>query len=308
MEQQDHEAGAGPDARVGEADRPAPIPVVTVTFSPGRHLEEFLDSAERQSYPVEVTMVDNGSRDGSVEQAARAGRARLVRSGGNLGYGRAMNLGVWRTEGEFVLLANPDVVLGSECVAELLACAARHPRAGAVGPRILDPTGKTYPSARAVPTLAVGIGHALLGRIAPGNRWTRAYREGGAGDMRHETAVGWLSGSVLLVRRAAFEEIGGFDERYFMYMEDVDLGDRLARAGWQNIFCPRAQVVHDQGHAANRDRARTLRAHHESVYRFLADRYSSWWQAPLRVVLRAGLAARLGCALAENAWRRSRGR
>ena len=84
----------------------------------------------------------------------------------------------------------------------------------------------------------------------------------------------------------------GFDPTYFMYFEDVDLGERLARAGWTNVYCPAARVVHSGGHATERDPARMASAHHRSAYTYLARRYAAWWQAPLRWVLRAGLAAR----------------
>ena len=100
--------------------------------------------------------------------------------------------------------------------------------------------------------------------------------------------MGWLSGSCLLVRRAAFEQIGGFDERYFMYMEDVDLGDRLGKAGWLNVYVPSAEVLHHKGHATARESARNLAAHHKSTYIYLADRHSGPWRAPLRWAFRAG--------------------
>jgi N-acetylglucosaminyl-diphospho-decaprenol L-rhamnosyltransferase len=104
--------------------------------------------------------------------------------------------------------------------------------------------------------------------------------------------VGWLSGSCLLVRRKAFDQVGGFDERYFMYMEDVDLGDRLGKAGWLNVYVPSAEVLHHKGHATGRDEAHHLVAHHRSTYIFLADRHAGWWRAPLRTAMRAGLVLR----------------
>ncbi|MGH3635988.1 MAG: glycosyltransferase family 2 protein, partial [Mycobacterium sp.] len=107
-----------------------------------------------------------------------------------------------------------------------------------------------------------------------------------------ERPVGWLSGSCLLVRRAAFDQVGGFDERYFMYMEDVDLGDRLGKAGWLNVYVPSAEVLHHKGHATGRESTRNLVAHHKSTYIFLADRHPGWWRAPLRAAMRAGLAIR----------------
>ena len=114
--------------------------------------------------------------------------------------------------------------------------------------------------------------HAVVGPVWKSNPWTAAYRQERLEPS--ERPVGWLSGSCLLLRRQAFDAIDGFDERYFMYMEDVDLGDRLAGAGWQNVYVPSAEVLHDKGHSTGRDPARNLAAHHTSTYTFLADRHS----------------------------------
>jgi N-acetylglucosaminyl-diphospho-decaprenol L-rhamnosyltransferase len=97
----------------------------------------------------------------------------------------------------------------------------------------------------------------------------------------------------VLFRRTAFESVGGFDSRYFMYFEDVDLGDRLGRAGWLNVYVPTAEVTHLGGHATSRVADQMLAEHHRSTYRYLADRHPGPLSAPLRLALRAGLAGRL---------------
>jgi N-acetylglucosaminyl-diphospho-decaprenol L-rhamnosyltransferase len=155
---------------------------------------------------------------------------------------------------------------------------------------VREPDGSIYPSARRVPGLADGAGHAILGSVWPKNPWSVRYRQ--ENEQISERVVGWLSGSCLLVRRAAFDTIDGFDSRYFMYMEDVDFGDRMGKAGWHNVFVPDAEVTHAKGHAAGKHPELMLPAHHASAYRFQADRHPHWWQAPLRVALRAGLAVR----------------
>jgi N-acetylglucosaminyl-diphospho-decaprenol L-rhamnosyltransferase len=132
--------------------------------------------------------------------------------------------------------------------------------------------------------------HAVVGPFWRNNPWTAAYRQDR--EEPSERPVGWLSGSCLLLRRAAFDQVGGFDERYFMYMEDVDLGDRLGRAGWRNVYVPSAEILHDKGHSTGRDPASNLAAHHRSTYTFLSDRYGRWWQAPLRSAIKFALAVR----------------
>ncbi|WP_210401548.1 glycosyltransferase family 2 protein [Corynebacterium sp. HMSC068G04] len=274
-----------------------PLAVVTVTFSPGRYLSDFLESLRlATSLPALTVLADNGSTDGVPEAAAREhADVEFLDTGGNIGYGAGMNAGARfaRAHGvdeEFFLIANPDVTFSEGSLDELIACARRHPDAAAVGPRIVEPDGSNYPSARAVPTLLTGIGHALFGTIWPSNPWSRAYRDDA--DMDSERPAGWLSGSCLLVRWEAFEQIGGFDERYFMYLEDVDLGDRFTRAGWRNILCPTAVITHAKGHSTKAHRGAMLRAHHDSAYRFQADRHPHWYQAPLRAALWLGLRVR----------------
>jgi N-acetylglucosaminyl-diphospho-decaprenol L-rhamnosyltransferase len=287
--------------------------VVTVTYSPGPHLNRFLASLSHATdRPVTVIMADNGSTDGAPEEAVeRYPNVRLMRTGGNLGYGTAVNRAVDEylkdaDNSEYFVVANPDVQWGPRSIDMLLEAAARWPRAGSLGPLIRDPDGSVYPSARHQPSLIRGGMHAVVGPLWRSNPWTAAYRQ--ARLTPSERAVGWLSGSCLLLRRDAFDEVGGFDERYFMYMEDVDLGDRLAHAGWQNVYVPAAEILHDKGHATGRDPARNLAAHHTSTYTFLADRYPHWWQAPLRGTIKAALAARAGLVVRNSRRKQAKGR
>ena len=285
----------------------APIAIITVTFSPGKHLWDFVNSVPAATTQgAHVVMVDNGSTDGAPEAVAAAEHSmpvELVNSGGNIGYGAAMNLGArhlrelreaGEIDDEFFVISNPDVVFGPGCVDAMVEVAGRNPRAGAVGPVIKEADGSAYPSAREIPGLLSGIGHALLGPIWPGNPWTVRYMN--QSDMRRERLAGWLSGSCLLLRWDAFTSVEGFDERYFMYMEDVDLGDRLAKAGWTNVFTPSAEIAHAQGHSASKHPEISLNAHHQSAYRFQADRLRGPLYAPVRWVLKAGLTVR--CAVA----------
>jgi N-acetylglucosaminyl-diphospho-decaprenol L-rhamnosyltransferase len=275
------------------------VGVVTVTFSPGDTLEALLDSIPAAcSREVAVVLADNGSTDGSVEQAAQRPHVVLVRTGGNLGYGAAANAGIAVLDAgiEWVLLVNPDVVLGERALDLLLEAAGRHPTAGALGPLITTEDGTVYPSARQLPSFTTGVGHAMFGWWWPSNPWTQAYRLDHAEPT--ERPAGWLSGACLLLRRAAFDQVHGFDPAYFMYFEDVDLGERLTAAGWSNIYAPSARVMHHGGRSTQRQPAAMAKVHHHSAYRYLAGRYTHWWQAPLRWLLKAGLALR--AAMAER--------
>lgn len=270
------------------------LAVVSVTYSPGETLERFLDTlGKATARPVRVILADNGSTDGAPEAAAEREHVTLVRTGGNLGYGTAANRGVAELGPEYgwVVVVNPDIEWGDGALDTLLSSAERWPRGGAFGPLIRNPDNTVYPSARLLPSLGKGIGHAVLGRVWPRNPWTLAYKQ--SDTLVEERVAGWLSGSCLLLRREAFDSVDGFDPRYFMYFEDVDLGDRLTRAGWLNVYVPSAEVVHIQGHATARSSAVMLAAHHDSAYRYIADRHKGWRWSPVRAGIRAGLWARL---------------
>ena len=241
-----------------------------------------------------MVLADNGSVDGAPEAAAAADeRVELLRIGENVGYGAAANRGVAGLPPEvgWVLVANPDIVVDPGALDTLIEAGDRWPRAGALGP-LIRTGGEVYPSARLQPSLGRGVGHALFAAVWPANPWTRSYRQ--EGSVAERTA-GWLSGSCVLLRREAWDSVDGFDPRYFMYFEDVDLGDRLGRAGWLNVYVPDAEVVHTGGHATERDAptsSRMLAEHHRSAYRFLADRYRGARWAPVRFGLRVGLGLR----------------
>jgi N-acetylglucosaminyl-diphospho-decaprenol L-rhamnosyltransferase len=271
------------------------LAVVIVTFSPGETLDRCLDTlAKATTRPVQIVLADNGSTDGAPERASAAREnVSLLRTGGNLGYGTAANRGVASLDDSYgwVVVANPDIEWGDGALDTLLDAATRWPRGGAYGPLIREVSGEVYPSARLVPSLGRGIGHAVVGRVWPGNPWTKEYKQSDTEVV--ERVAGWLSGSCLLVRRQAFDSVDGFDPRYFMYFEDVDLGDRLAKVGWQNVYVPSAEVVHIQGHSTARASIAMLKAHHDSAYRFIADRHQGLRWAPVRLAVQAGLKTRL---------------
>lgn len=287
---------------MSSSSSPAPAPradeqvtVVVVTYSPGEHLTHFLDSlAGSAQHPPKVVIVDNGSTDGAPEREANREGVTLISTGSNLGFGAAANRGVQEAGTEWVLVANPDVVWGERSVDLLLEAAGRWPHAAAVGPAITTPDGELYPSARLIPTIGVGAGHAVLGSVWPANPWTRAYRA--EAEAIGERITGWISGSCMLLRKSAFEMVGGFDAGFFMYFEDVDLCARLHDSGYDVVYAPGAVVLHNQGHAANREPGRMVAEHHRSAYRFMAHRYRGARWAPVRVLLRFGLSARLAVA------------
>jgi N-acetylglucosaminyl-diphospho-decaprenol L-rhamnosyltransferase len=240
----------------------------------------------------DIVIVDNASTDGSADAALAADPAvRVVPTGANLGFGAGVNRGVPLLDGSAVLILNPDVVVAPGLTKTMVADLERDPELGIVGPRTENPDGSLYPSSRTFPALGDAIGHAFLGLVAPRNRFTRRYRMLDW-DHARERRVDWVSGACMLIRRDCFDQLGGFDERYFMYLEDVDLCWRAWRAGWAVEYEPDAQIMHVQGASTDLAPYRMIAAHHRSLWRF-------WWQTapPSRRVLLApfvlvGLVAR----------------
>ena len=267
------------------------VDVVVVTYNPGETLGNFLSSLDDAGAVASVTVVDSDSPEKTAEPVARGHGAAFVALPANLGYGAAANAGARLGSAPFIAICNADVVVAPGALAALSTVGLAEPSIGALGPRILESDGSLYPSARPLPSLWLGAGHALFVHAWPGNPWTRRYRPAlepaGPG-----VDAGWLSGSCMVVRRDAFESIGGFDEGFFMFMEDVDLGRRLGRAGYRCRWVPAATVTHVGGHSWRSDPAPMIRAHHDSAARYVGLAFPGWWTAPVRAALRLGLRAR----------------
>ncbi|HLI43368.1 MAG TPA: glycosyltransferase family 2 protein [Acidimicrobiales bacterium] len=293
-----------------------PVGAVVVNYNAGPALTACVESLVANGV-AEVCVVDNASVDDSLatlrralEQGALGGTAtgeggteghapvEVVEAGGNLGYGAGANLGAKSTSSPFLLVCNPDLVVGPGAVAALLRRLESDESLAVAGPLIRDAGGDVYPSGRAFPSLGDAIGHAFLGLVWGGNPFTRRYRRLG-GEQHRQRQADWVSGSCFLVRRLAFESVGGFDESYFMYVEDVDLCWRLRRAGWGTFYEPEAEVVHSQGLSAARHPYRMLVAHHRSMWRF-ATRSAEGRERLLLPAMALGLVARLGLAWADH--------
>ena len=254
-------------------------------------------------HPPEVVVVDNGSSDGSAAEVARALPAVTVLDpGANLGYARAANIGIAATDAPVVAVCNPDLEVREGAAGALLGRLDAEADLGAVGPMICNTDGTIYPSARSVPRLRDAVGHGLLGLVWPTNPFTRRYRQLDADPSRRRD-VDWVSGAAVWLRRAALTTVGGWDERYFMYVEDVDLCWQLRQRGWRVGYEPGAVVTHVQGATTAKHPYRMIAEHHRSLYRFASKR----WRGARRLALplaAAFLALRAGLAMAEHALRR----
>ena len=282
------------------SDRPR-IGVVTVSYGSGEALEPFLASLrEHHDDSVAVVVVDNKPEgDDGVSRIAERHDALYVALPTNPGYGAGMNAGVRALTASLspadaafdaYFFCNPDVIFTAPSIAELAISLFEDARAGSIGPRTLNEDGSTYPSARNIPSVGTGVGHALFGRVWPSNPWSRAYKN--ASDYDERRVAGWLSGAAVMVKGTVNDEIGGWDEGYFLHFEDIDLGYRIGLAGYSNVFEPAVTVVHSGGHSLKKHSAMAERAMTASAIRFMKKRYSGALRAPLRWAIVAGLRVR----------------
>lgn len=220
-------------------------------------------------------VVDNASADGSLEflREAGGGAVEVLASPRNAGYAAAVNRAFAAVGDHDVLLVNPDVELDTAGGLEAMVRFLRdNPKVGAVGPCLLNADGTVQSSARPFPSPLAMAGHAsAVGRIRAARRAAHAYLAPPEQDA--PARVDWVLGAAMLVRREAFESVGGWDERFFLYLEDTDFCRRLGGAGWQTWYFPAARLRHlharESGPAAGgllRSRAR--RAHLRSMLRF----------------------------------------
>lgn len=274
---------------VGTGARVAPV---IINYNTREDLRRCLVTMEERLGRLPAVVVDNGSSDGSQRMVREEFPwVRLVENPGNRGYAAACNLGIRSTDRPYVLVLNSDVEFVEGGLEVLLDYLDRHPRVGALGPRVLNSDGTRQMSCRRFPSMLENVVHGFLGEIWPDNPLTRSYQmkdleDGGPRE------VDWVSGAAMLLRREAAEEVGGFDETYFMYVEDVDLCWRLRAAGYGVVYHPGFSLVHHIGRASSQQSTRMLYQHHRSMYVFFRRRYPGWRGVLLAPLVLAGLGSR----------------
>jgi N-acetylglucosaminyl-diphospho-decaprenol L-rhamnosyltransferase len=198
----------------------------------------------------EVIVVDNASVDGSVSMvAAEFPWVRLIPSPENLGFTKGNNWAIPLSRGRYVLFLNPDTAVIGDALAAMIACMEDHPEIGVLGPELRYGDGSLQSSRRRFPTLMMALFESTpLAWHWPGNPWARRYH---MDDVPLPAAgvqqVDWVVGAAFLARREVIEQVGGFDEGYFMYSEELDWCRRAVSAGWRVAVLAGAQVVHHEG-------------------------------------------------------------
>lgn len=293
----------------------ADVAIVIVSYNSGAFIGDCLESvfASRRDVHQQVVVVDNASKDdGAAEIRTKFPDVQLLEPGRNLGFAAGVNYGVRHADAEFVLLLNPDTTLRGHAVDEVVGFARRHPGHGLYGGRTLRPDNSLEPSSCwGEPTLWSMAMFALgVTTMFPKNRWLDPESLGGwQRDSVRE--VGVISGCFLLVPKTVWDELGGFDERYFMYGEDVDLAMRARARGYRPVICPTAELVHEVGQCSETPVHKSL-----LLYRGKASLVRTHWRGAAKWLglfllaagtgLRAALArvsTRAGTSRWQTLWR-----
>ncbi len=283
------------------------VSAIIVSHNTRDDLLRCLESLSTVTVPLEVVVVDNASGDGSADAVEqRFPHVAVLRNAENVGFARANNRGLADTRAPFVLLLNSDAELRPRCLETLVRLLRERPRLGIVAPRTLEADG----------AVQVSFGPELT----PWREWRQRRLVSGvkrrqpeamqaaarSAESEHEPA--WVSASCLLARREALSAVGGFDEGYFLYEEDVDLCRRLRQAGWGVLFTPAAEALHHLGRSVARDPERARFEYQRSHLRYYARHNGRLATGALRAYVAAAAAADWIASLGPGARRAVRRR
>jgi hypothetical protein len=242
------------------------VAAVVVTYDALPWLEQCLESLAG----IDTVVVDHGSRDGTVELVRQRFPSARVVEQANLGLAAGWNRGAAETSSDYLLILNADAWLLPGALQSLVGVAERDGSVALVGPRLRNPDGTLQRSVRGFPTLwRLATEYFFLRKLAPRSRLLNAFYAGGF-DHASERDAEFVMGACMLVRRAAFDQIGPFDESFFLFSEETDWCYRARQAGWRIVFSPAAECVHVGGashggrlfHENLRGHLRFLQKHH----------------------------------------------
>lgn len=256
------------------------ISVVIVNYNVKYYVGQCIDSVRRalQGIDSEIIVVDNHSRDGSVDYLSKIEGVRIIESGHNLGFSKANNIAIRQSTAEYVLMLNPDTIVAEDAIRMIIDFADSHPQAGGIGVRMHNDWGTTArESRRGLPSPMTSF-YKIIGlskRLPQHRKYGRYYMGWLPWDSPSRIEV--VSGACFLVRRKALDEVGLMDEDYFMYGEDIDLSYRLLKSGWENWFVP-ADIIHYKGESTQKTSFNYVHVFYNAMLIFMRKHYShlSW--------------------------------
>ncbi len=254
------------------------LSIVIVNYNVKNLLKRCLESVfeYEKDIELEVMVVDNNSSDHSQEMLKKDfPEVRLTENSRNLGFSAGCNQGIRESRGRYILFLNPDAELTRTGIKDMIDFMNSKPEAGICGPKMTDQKGNLQFSCRSFPSYLTSISssQSILNRIFPENVLSRKYllKDQNRFQIRE---VDWVSGSCLLAKREMFEKVGLLDERFYMYVEDVDVCYRAKLAGFSVFYFPEVVVIHHIGKSTKKRKIEMLVEHHRSMYHFYRKHYN----------------------------------
>ena len=281
------------------------LSVVIVTYNSRAHIGECLASAVRAlaGLAAEICVVDNASADSTAALVrAQAPNVMVIDAPENRGFAAGVNLGLSQTTGRYVLWLNPDSRFIGGSVASVIEWLDAHQKVGIAGGRILDPDGSVQRSVRSFPSYGAVLGarHSILSKLLPSNPFSRQYLRADLSYQETATAD-WVSGACLIHRRSVSDALGGLDDGFFMYFEDVDFCYRATQAGWTVMFHPGFTIEHHIGGSSECSRFRMLIVRHHSLWRWYTKHFR---RMPVKdAAVWCGVWLRCGVMMLGRVWR-----
>lgn len=231
------------------------LSIIIVTYNSEHYIKQCLSSllklnTKNKNYDVEIIIVDNFSSDNALQTIKMEfPQVTVKKNRENLGFADAANQGAKIAKGDYLLFLNPDTVVKADCIEEMVNFLKKKKDAAVVGCKVLNTDGTLQPSCGSFPT----ISNIIFDRISVINILFKTELIRQANFYNKEKTPDWISGVFFMVKKDIFEKLGGFDERYFLYVEDVDFCCRARKAGFKIYYNPKAQIIHyDQGRSKER--------------------------------------------------------
>ena len=268
------------------------LSIIIVCYNDGALVLNLLDSVLSHTFlrEYEIIMVDNASRDGSADMVAKSHPdVKIMRNEINKGFPTAVNEGIKASRGEYVLLLNPDIRVKERAIDILIEFMDSHPRAGAVGGKIINTDGSIQLSGKSFPDPMVMLFVTFdLHRIFPNNPVTKKYYHS-LEDYGKTHEVEHLMASFLMVRRSVIDKVGLMDEHFFLYCDDVDWCYRIHNAGYEIWYVPSSEVTHAKGATTSRESYRGIVEYHKSAWYFYKKYYYDKYPKALSALFFVGL-------------------
>ncbi len=259
-------------SRSFQETRAMDLSIIIVTYNSKKFIQRCINSllASLPNLAREIIVVDNASQDGSIDLVRKDfPEIKLISNIRNLGYAKACNQGIKEAKGRYIFILNPDTGLSEGSLEGMIKFMDEHHRYGILGPKLLDKDGKMQFSCRAFPSYSTAFfnRYSLLTKIFPKSKYAERYlKTSWPHDSIQETD--WVSGAAMLIRKDCLNQIGNFDEDFFMYCEDIDICQRAKKNGWQVFYYPCLAFTHFIGGSIRNTSHLTIIWHHRSIWRY----------------------------------------